>query len=107
MTDAPSLDTVEALRESLLRDALSTVLATVEGKRVLLWLLAECGIYGQLYTADPASTNFQLGKRDIGIRIVAKLDAMNRIAYPSLLLDAVNLETAFEELHARLDDQSD
>lgn len=43
------------------------------GAKVLLDILARCGVYGVTFTGDNNETNFREGRRSIGIEIIGQL----------------------------------
>lgn len=73
--------------------ALNEVFRSAAGKRVLFWILSECSIYHSPYAGEnAAATNFELGKQDVGRRIIARLDKIDPRFYPQLLLDIADLK---------------
>ena len=74
-------------RDQVLLD-LEGLLGKPEGRRVVMWFLGLCNIYGVQFTGENEATNFTLGKRDVGIGVILKLNEMSPTTYPQLLLDA-------------------
>lgn len=74
-------------RDQVLLD-LEGLLGKPEGRRVVMWFLGLCNIYGTQFTGDNDATNFTLGKRDVGIRVIDKLNAVSPTTYPQLLLSS-------------------
>lgn len=74
-----------------LNEAIKAVLATTDGQRLFYWLLSLCQIYSDPFTGDDAATNYQLGLQSVGRRLVAKLDQINPVLYPTLLLEQANI----------------
>lgn len=74
-------------RDQLLLD-LEGLLGRPEGRRVVMWFLELCNVYGMQFTGEDNATNFTLGKRDVGIGVILKLNEVSPTAYPQLLLDA-------------------
>lgn len=79
---------------------LAAVLQTPEGKRVLLWVLGQCGVYRTGFQGDDAQTNRRLGEINIGLRLIAKLAEVGPSEYPRLLLwDAQRAEREKAEVY--------
>lgn len=74
-------------RDQVLLD-LEGLLGRPEGRRVVMWFLGLCNIYGVQFTGVNEATNFTLGKRDVGIGVILKLNELSPTTYPQLLLDA-------------------
>lgn len=68
---------------------LEAVLRLPQGRSVVMWFLEQCGVYAAIYTGDDNATNFNLGKRDIGLRLISKLEQLGPTAYPQLLLEVL------------------
>ena len=101
----------ETEREDLKR-ALADVFAMASGKRVLFWILSECSIYRSAYAGEmSAATNFELGRQDVGRRIIDKLDEIDPRFYPQLLMDIAELKAmdraAAERVERGNDDEID
>jgi len=62
------------------------VLRGPEGKRVLLWILSQCGVYRSAFQGDDAQTNRRLGEVNVGLRLISKLDEVSPSEYARLLL---------------------
>lgn len=78
------------------------VLRNPQGRRVLLWVLQQCHVYGAIYTGKEAGTNLNLGERNVGLRIISKLDEVGPTEYPRLLLHAAqqaDLDPKRQETH--------
>lgn len=80
------LSTADKISRDAIEAAFRDVFATHAGKRVLYWMLEQCGMYEAAFTGEAASTNFILGKQEVGRRVVGKLDEINPQFYPQLLL---------------------
>jgi hypothetical protein len=74
-------------RDQLLLD-LEGLLSRPEGRRVMMWFLGLCGIYDMQFTGNNDATNFTLGKREPGIRVIGKLNELSPTTYPQLLLQS-------------------
>lgn len=77
-------------RQDELLIALEAVVANPNGRTVLMWLLTEAGLYSGLYSGESDLTHLNIGRRDLGLRLLAKLDEVSPIAYPRMLLDAAS-----------------
>lgn len=62
------------------------VLREPEGKRVVLWILEQCGVYRTAFQGDDAQTNRRLGEVNIGLRLISKLGEVSPSEYARLLL---------------------
>lgn len=51
------------------------VVATEEGRRVLCWLLGQAGVFRLSYAGEAESTFFREGQRNIGLAVVAQIEA--------------------------------
>ena len=71
-----------------IHDDMAALLRLPQGRRVLMWVLQQCGVYHSIFTGDDAATNFNLGRRDIGLRVLSMIESVDREAYPRLLLMA-------------------
>jgi hypothetical protein len=70
------------------------VLRDPEGKRVVLWLLEQCGVYRNAFTGNADATNERLGEINIGLKLISKLHEVSPSEYARLLLwNAQRLET--------------
>lgn len=63
------------------------LIQTGSGRNVLMWLLEQAGLYGSLYAVEPGLTEVNIGRRDMGLRLLSKLEEVSPIAYPRMLLD--------------------
>ncbi len=77
---------------------LEAVLSNSHGRQVVMWFLEQCGIYSDAYTGDNNATNFNLGQRNIGLRLISKLEQLGPTTYPQLLLDVAR-DRKRETLH--------
>jgi hypothetical protein len=72
--------------------AFRAIIKTPEGKRVLFWMLEQCAIYQDAFSADHTNaTNYMLGRQNAGRRLIEKLDQLDPRFYPQLLLDIADL----------------
>lgn len=74
-----------------LAKAFRDTMATVEGKRVLYWVLEVCAIYRDGFCGDNNLTNYTLGRQAAGRELIAKLDEVDPRLYPSLLMDMARI----------------
>jgi hypothetical protein len=66
---------------------LKTILATAGGRRVIWWILEECGVYRTSFTGN-SHTFFNEGKRQIGLMLIEKIFAADPTAYTNMRLEA-------------------
>jgi hypothetical protein len=66
-------------------------LAAPGGRRVLFWMLEQCAIYQDAFAGDNNVTNYTLGLQAGGRKLIAKLDAIDPLLYPNLLLQIADL----------------
>ena len=78
------------------RDALHAsfreVINTVAGKRVLFWMLSQCGVYTDAFAIENNQTNYALGRQSAGRVLIGKLDEIEPRLYPQLLLDVAEIK---------------
>lgn len=86
------LSTVEAFELDEINRAFRAVMATNEGKRVIFWMLDQCGINQTPFTGDDNLTNYMLGQQKAGRKLIDKLDELNPRFYPKLLLDVADMK---------------
>jgi hypothetical protein len=68
--------------------SLEVLIGTASGRTVLMWLLTEAGLYSALYGGESEVTHLNIGRRDLGLRLLSKLGDVSPMAYPRMLLDA-------------------
>jgi hypothetical protein len=61
------------LRDGIEQDALKSVLGTFEGRSVLFKILARSAIYQDIYSTDSAEVHRELGRRSIGLELLAEI----------------------------------
>ena len=71
--------------DELLLD-LQAVLNSKAGRHVLMWLLDQAGIYQTPYAIEPGLTEVNIGRGDMGRRVLAKMNEVSPYTYPQLLL---------------------
>ncbi|MGX1353375.1 hypothetical protein AB7M49_006996 [Bradyrhizobium elkanii] len=81
------LSPAEEIARAELAKAFRDTLATVAGKRVVFWVLEQCAMYRDAFSADNNVTNYSLGRQAAGRDVLAKLDEIDPRLYPALLLD--------------------
>ena len=96
---------IASLRANMLDEAIEKVLATTDGRRVMLWVLGCCKVYQEAFSSSDSATNFMAGKQSVGKELIARLGAKNGTVYPMLLLEAVKLEMAFDDLYEMASDE--
>jgi hypothetical protein len=92
--DTPGETTLDQVRRDTLNDAFRAVLNDAAGKRVLYWMLEQAALYEAAYTGEAASTNFLLGRQEVGRRIIGQLDEIDARFYPQLLIDIASIREA-------------
>lgn len=109
LKEQPSGDDVRQAEE--LAKAFREVLELASGKRVLFWILEQCAIYSTPYAGENiASTNHSLGRQDVGLRLIAELNAIDPRIYPRMLLDLADakaMEKAVQDASAKTEDDDD
>jgi hypothetical protein len=91
-------------RDELLSD-LETVLGSPAGRRFVLGVLGLCGLYHPMFSgSDHAATDFRLGERNVGLRIIAMLERLGPATYPQLLLEAARAKQPEEPAYVSVDD---
>lgn len=84
----PTLETIE---RDKLHASFRELLGVEAGRRVIYWMLAQSGMYESAFTGEAASTNFILGRQEIGRRLTGEIDAIDPRFYPQLLIDIAEL----------------
>lgn len=82
----------ELVRDRVALD-LEAVLRLPQGRRVLLMILERCGLYRNAYTGERPATDFRLGEQNVGLWLVAQIEAVNPTEYPMLLLERAREKT--------------
>lgn len=90
-----------------LDEALGAVLGTAAGKRVLFWLLAQCGVYQDAFAGDAAATAYALGRQSVGRILIARMDRLDPRTYPRLLLEVADMRAVEEATRLREIDDDD
>jgi hypothetical protein len=81
------LSPAQTIEREALHKAFRDVLATASGKRVLFWVLERAAIY-----EDPDQGEFThatstiIGRQKVGRLVMAKLDEIDPMLYPALLI---------------------
>jgi hypothetical protein len=89
---------------------LEAVLRTDEGRRLIVWFLSLCNIepLQSAYKGEHAeATNFCLGEQNVGLKLIAQLDAISPIVYPQLLLEEARRGRKNEEGAHVIDDDGE
>lgn len=79
----------QKLHKGQIEADLLAVLAIPGGRRLVLWLLEQCQ-YGTSAYFGPGlaeARDFRLGEQNVGHKIVAKLNEIDRAIYPQLLTE--------------------
>ncbi len=66
---------------------LEAVLSIPQGRRVLISILEQCGVYRTAYTGEADATNFRLGEQNIGLWLINQIEMVGPTNYPTLLLE--------------------
>lgn len=81
----------ERLAEKRAQDDLATVLATVQGRRFVWGLLAECGVFRLSYVPGALpQTEFNEGRRSIGLKTMAEIHDLDPALYVVMAQEAAN-----------------
>jgi hypothetical protein len=73
------------------QDDLVTVLSTVQGRRYLWGLLADCGVFRLSYVPGAShQTEFNEGRRSIGLKTMAEIHAVDPALYVVMAQEAAN-----------------
>jgi len=81
----------EKLAEDSLRkhvreiDDLKKVLKMPGGRRLILKVLSETGVFRASFSLNSMTTAFNEGKRDIGLNLLANMDEADPMAYSQML----------------------
>lgn len=80
------LTPAQAYARDELHRAFRALLKTIDGQRVVYWMLEQCAIYEDPFAGENTNaTNFMLGRQNAGRRLIAKLDEIDALNYPRLL----------------------
>lgn len=71
---------------------LEAVLNLPQGRRFVMEVLGQCRLYATPFTGEPATTNLALGKQQVGLWLIDRLEQLGPSTYPQLLLDAARQE---------------
>lgn len=93
-----TLDSAIADKQKLviieLRQAFNECLESKAGKKVLWWLLSECKVFQQTMTGN-AWTNFNDGKRSVGLTLMREIIAADPVKWIEMQHDNLdNIERA-------------
>lgn len=67
---------------------MSLLLATRPGRRYIWGLLESCGIFRTSYSTDPNGMAFAEGRRDVGLRVLADVNAASPEQYLVMLRES-------------------
>lgn len=88
------LEEFEALIEKQLADRnkqdMLAVLSTPEGRRFVWSILASAGVYQRAFAGDPCLTAFNEGSREVGIRLLERVEADARGSYLIMQQEQMN-----------------
>jgi hypothetical protein len=66
---------------------LEAVLRLPQGRRVLLMILEQCGVYRNAYTGERQATDFRLGEQNVGLWLISQIEIVGPTEYPTLLME--------------------
>lgn len=87
-----------------LNEDITSVLATPEGRRVMVWTLALTGVYTPSFAATAERTAYNEGQRAVGLAVINQLQAVDPMAYANLLRDSVTYEQSKRVQEEKQDD---
>lgn len=80
------LSPAQTVERDELHKAARNTLATVEGKRLVYWILQKCAIYQDAFCGEATNaTHYTLGSQKPGRQLIAMLDEVDPNLYPDLL----------------------
>lgn len=92
--------------QEMKRDQFQTDLASVlddpSGRRVIFEILGWAGIYADIHPSG-GSADYSLGKRKIGLLLMAGIENINPLAYPKMLLQLAEEEA----IRAKIENEKD
>lgn len=92
---------LEKIEERELHRSLNEVLTTAEGVRVLYWIMSQSGIYQTSFAGEAThATAFNLGKREVGSRLLGLIDTLDINAYSNFLRMAAGIKDV-DKMEAR------
>jgi hypothetical protein len=74
-------------RDQIVLD-LEAVLRLPQGRRVMLRLLERCGVYRSAFAGEADVTSLRLGEQNVGLWLIAQMEAVGPTEYPRLLMEA-------------------
>ena len=96
---AEKIEAMEAARDKRLNERdendLRAVLRTPEGRRFVWGVLADSGTFQPSYTGEAASTNFNEGKRSVGLKLFKRLLEVKPETYLQMTLERTSEDKAF------------
>lgn len=86
----------EKLREERRKANLEALLRQTYGRAVLCDILDECGLYDDVYLpGQPDGTNRFLGRRSVGLKLFADIEAIETGAYTKMRMEQRAFEQAY------------
>lgn len=70
---------------------LEAVLSLPQGRRVLMSILEQCGVYRTAYTGERDATTFRLGEQNIGLWLITQIEMTGATNYPTLLMERAKM----------------
>ena len=96
---AEKVEEMEAARDKRLLERddndLRSVLKTPEGRRLVWGVLADSGIFQLSYTGEAPSTDFNEGKRSVGLKLFRRLLDVKPETYLQMTLERTSEDKAF------------
>jgi hypothetical protein len=78
----------EKIRRDEELEDLRIVMKTKPGRRLLWRMFGECGIFSSSFTKDPHTTNFNEGKRSIGLFLLTEVGEADPKAMSVMMTEA-------------------
>ena len=84
---------IEAEMEALLTRDWANLLATREGRRIVWAKLERCGVFQTSFTSNGSMVMFREGRRDVGLQLLADIQAVAPEAFLTMWRENANIET--------------
>lgn len=76
---------LEKLRQANLDKAINMLAERLEGRDLLWWLLEQCHIAQQPFTANALTTSFNCGEMNVGLKIQSRIIEANPAVYVRMM----------------------
>lgn len=60
------------------------ILKTPEGRRTMWWLLSNCGVFRNSFSANSNQTAYNEGRRDVGLMLLGEVNKADRTVYAQM-----------------------